>query len=222
MKLRTAINNKDYSTFKKSNESSFSNYYDELAAEIYPDTGCISDDHYESVEASGRVEKYAIREWLCTDTHVGLYLYVVDGAPVCLSHQQGRKCYPEWSFLSKAAWNTVRQLFDDHRPAETNHRISLVDDDLMELYVDADLFDGDISNIEMGLSPLMRYTAVIDKIKDAECDEGALTMLQGLIDEHDDFMQNIASSFSEKDFTRAQSRAKPTYDMAMALLNQWV
>jgi hypothetical protein len=74
-----------------------------------------------------------VREWLCTDTHVGLYLYLVDGAPVCLSYQQGRKSYPEWSFLSKAAWNTVRQLFDDNRPAETNHRISLVDADLMEL-----------------------------------------------------------------------------------------
>lgn len=219
IKLHDAIRDRDYSTFKLCIEPSFSNYYDEFASEIYPDTQTITDDHYEAVEASGRVEKFAVREWVCTDTHVGLYLYLVDGAPVCLSYQQGRKCYPEWSFLSKAAWNTVRQLFDDNRPAETNHRISLVDADLMELRLDDEIFATQVSCAQMGLSPIIAYDELLDNIKDSAPDEGCNKVIQEVIDDHNAFIAAATLEFSQEDLARAINTSKVTYDKAVALLN---
>lgn len=57
-----------------------------------------------------RLKKHWIHCWLCTDTHVGLAVYCLDGEPVAVSVQTARKCDEEIEFLSIEAIEKVRQF----------------------------------------------------------------------------------------------------------------
>jgi hypothetical protein len=60
-----------------------------------------------SEEFSRRVKKHWINSWLCTDTVVGLAVYVMDGKPVAVSEQTSRKGDEEIKFISKEARDAV-------------------------------------------------------------------------------------------------------------------
>jgi hypothetical protein len=56
------------------------------------------------------LKKFWITKWLCTDTYVGLAVYTLDGEPVAISTQTGRKMDEHISFLSEAAFKKVQEF----------------------------------------------------------------------------------------------------------------
>ena len=226
MKLRDAIANKDYSMFKKDKYPSFCNYYDTFSGIIYPHENDISDDHYQAVENSGRLKKYAIREWLCTDTHVGLYLYLIDDEAVCISYQPARKSDPEWEFFTKEALEKTRKLFDDCRPSiESDSYTPLVNEDLMELVLHEDLFDIDIYAEQMGLSPLLDAEITISNlIKRPEVfikDSYFVDYTRELLDDHDKLLKLIEAENDPIALKRYTDRSQSLYDKCLELLKEY-
>ncbi len=53
------------------------------------------------VNLHARLKKYWVSHWLCTDTNVGLVVYVLDGEPVAISAHSARKNEEEIEFLSE-------------------------------------------------------------------------------------------------------------------------
>ena len=221
MKLSQAIANKDWSQFQLSNYSSFENYYDRLADVLYPDSNSIHYDHYEAVEKTGRTQRYAVREWLCTDQHVGLYLYVVDGEPVCLMHQTGRKSYPEWTFFSAESYAVVKQMFDDCRPAEHQIRIPLVDPDIMHLQLDQKRIAQQIDYADMGLSPIMMSANLIENLNNAEISKASafVDYVEDAVAGHDEFMVAIQSQGADA-VARATERSAQIHADALAVIRK--
>ena len=226
MKLRDAIANKDYSMFKKDKYPSFCNYYDTLSEIIYPHENDISDEHYQAVEDSGRLEKYTIREWICTDTNVGLYLYLIDGEPVCISYQPARKSDPAWEFFTKEALEKTRKLFDDCRPSiESDSYTPLVNEDLMELVLHEDLFDSDINAEQMGLSPLLGHERMIgnliEKPEVLTKDSYFVDYMRDVLDEHDKFLNLIEAENDPITLNRYTGRSQVLYDKCLELIKEY-
>lgn len=164
MKLRDLIKNRDYSFFEKCGYSSFYNYYnDTLMNILYPNSSVyyIDDEVYDQIENSGRLQVYAIREWICTDTHVGLYLYILDGIPVCTSYQSSRKSEPSWNFFDADCLRAVRSIFDEFMK-EDEPFFTGMNEDLMHLEIHNKLFDSKITWHQMGLSNFVDYKGFLD------------------------------------------------------------
>lgn len=223
MKLGEAIKNKDYSLFKESTPT-FYNYYDNFSSILYPDGYSINYDHHDAVEKTGRVKRYAIREWLCTDTHVGLYLYLVDDEPVCLMYQSGRKSYPEWTFMSEEATRKTKVLFDECKPAN-EYEVTGVNEeflaDLFELFIDEKLFGDSITNEQIGLSPLLTYEYLIDATKknlEEYQKEAIRGVLREEVDTHEKLLEMIKERGSAKDVERFLSKSQHIYEFATDFL----
>ena len=125
MKLKDLIASNDFSAYTKEKRGLY-NYYDELSNILYPDGYHITDDHYDAIEESGVISRIAIREWYCTDTDVGFYLYFVEDIPVATMHQSGRKMYPEWYFLSTDSFGLLKEIVDNYKPETQEHQICLL------------------------------------------------------------------------------------------------
>ena len=65
---------------------------------------------------SERMVEYAIKEWCCTDTWVGLYVIFLDGVAVGISNQDARKSRKEYKWLDEKSAEKVK-----------NYCLSLVD-----------------------------------------------------------------------------------------------
>jgi hypothetical protein len=88
---------------------------------------CISHDAFET-----RVKAYWITKWYCTDSWVGIRAYMLDGEPVAVSYQQGRKWDVAVSFLSDAAAKNIREFVDriiKEDDEKNKYDISIVDMD---------------------------------------------------------------------------------------------
>lgn len=57
-----------------------------------------------------RVKGYALTQWLCTDTHVGMNVYYMDDRPVAVSTQSARKSDVRISFVSLEAAQQVKDF----------------------------------------------------------------------------------------------------------------
>lgn len=57
-----------------------------------------------------RVKKYWVSSWMCTDTRVGLAVYVMDGEPVAISGQVARKSDEHFEFFSVEAGIKMRNF----------------------------------------------------------------------------------------------------------------
>ena len=57
-----------------------------------------------------RVKGYALTQWLCTDTHVGMNVYFMDDEPVAVSTQSARKSDVYIRFVSEEAALKVRDF----------------------------------------------------------------------------------------------------------------
>ena len=218
MKLGEAIKNKDYSLFKKGTQS-FYNYYDTLSDILYSDGSSIGHEWYDAVENSNRVECYAVREWLCTDTHVGLYLYLVDGEAVCLMHQSGRKSYPEWNFLSEKALQKTRDLFDDHKPKK-EVTFDGFNADFLELYLDETLFECDITDEQIGLSPLLKYGRYVDFLSGVNIkkENGLYDGIKEAMQHHDKLFDQLKKENNQFYIDRFLKDSQEIYDKVMELL----
>lgn len=223
MKLGEAIKNKDYSLFEESTPT-FYNYYDNFSSILYPDGYLIDYDHHDAVEKTGRVKRYAVREWLCTDTHVGLYLYLVDDEPVCLMYQRGRKSYPEWTFVSEEATRKTKVLFDECKPLNEYKATGVDKDflaDLLELIIDDKLFGDSITNEQIGLSPLLTYEYLIDVTKknlEEYQKEAIRGVLREEVDTHEKLLEMIKERGSAKDVERFLSKSQHIYEFATDFL----
>lgn len=119
MKLGEVIKSGDFSIFAKCTQPSFYNYYSSpLEGLIYPDGRMVDYDHYDAMSESGRLVVYAVKTWMDSDTTVGMYLYVVDDNPICISYQTGRKNYPEWFFVKTESLDILRKFFDEFKPIQ--------------------------------------------------------------------------------------------------------
>lgn len=221
MKLKDAIKNKDYSLFKLSSNS-FYNYYDTLSEVLYGYDYRISVEHYEAVERSDRVKVYAVREWCCTDTHVGLYLYLIDDEPVCLMYQTGRKNYPEWHFLSDYGAIKTKNLFEEYKP---KYCLDYVDEneDLLELRLDHSLFNYDITPFQLGLSSLNQYQWALDRMETLEDKDKLAVVVNYLkiaLDKYEKELSVISSNGSQEDIGRFVKSAEEILPKIVEILNK--
>ena len=176
--LKELIEGKDYSLFKKCEHPSFYNYYDTLSDELFNSNIKITGEMHDKVENSGRVTKYAIREWLCTDTVVGFYLYLIDNIPVCFMYQSGRKNYPEWHFVNEEAFVFTQEFFKSFIDMP---KYKGMDEDFWHLCVDKELFTSRIENIDLGISNLCLFDEYVKKMW---IPEGLKPYLKEEIDKH--------------------------------------
>ena len=196
MKLKELLESGDYSAFRKT-RATFPNYYDTFSQELYNGEGAISYEHYDAVENSPRAHMIVIREWLCTDQHVGYYIYFIDDEPVCTMCQEGRKCYPSWHFISRDSFFKMRNFFDDMRPKceeETFDSIPILDDEDLRLNCDPELSDCHIYPGDYGLSVASYVMNSLDVIlsRDEKLeDEWTIKYLNDVLDDHKDFMTTL-------------------------------
>lgn len=176
--LKELIDAKDYSYFKKCTYSSFYNYYDTLSEELFGIHRSITEEMHDEVEKSGRVTKYAIREWLCTDTYVGFYLYLIDNTPVCFMYQSGRKDYPDWHFISEDTYVFTQEFFKSFMKMP---KYKGMDEDFWHLYIDKKRFNCSIENEDLGISNLCLFDEYVKKMW---IPEGLKPYLKEEIDKH--------------------------------------
>lgn len=73
----------------------------------------IWNDSYDQEKFEKRLTARFYATWLCTDTHVGGRVYYLDGEPVAVSWQPGRKWPEEIKFLSLNAVAAVKRCMLD-------------------------------------------------------------------------------------------------------------
>lgn len=78
-------------------------------------------------EFATRVKCYWINKWMCTDTMVGTAVYFMDGEPVAVSHQRGRKSNKDVLFVSLEAANKVSAYVYELLIKHNDISIQLVD-----------------------------------------------------------------------------------------------
>lgn len=100
-----------------------------------------------------RVKGYALTQWLCTDTHVGMNVYFMDDEPIAVSTQSARKSDVYLRFVSEEAALKVRDFIlslvkEDEKFYPT---VAALDDEYgdsytvryhSELLTDVGLYDG--------------------------------------------------------------------------------
>lgn len=146
MKLKELIASDNFSAYKQE-QTDFNNYYRSSFSQHLYDYDDISDDHYNAVWQSKRATRVVLREWLCTDTHVGLYLYLVDGTPACVSYQPARKCSPVWEFLSHEGFFLVLNLFEEYKPKKSMEDIPIISE-FLEVDVSLDRLGSKVSILD--------------------------------------------------------------------------
>ena len=57
-----------------------------------------------------RLMQYAISEWTCTDTSVGLYAVYLDKEPIAAFYKGYRKDRGQWRFISQQCYDKFRQF----------------------------------------------------------------------------------------------------------------
>lgn len=84
-----------------------------------------------------RLVFYFIGNWYSTDSYVGYRVYFLDDEPVAVTSQMGRKCDEDFEWVSKEAYNKVREYVKTFRTDdETEAEIDLVnmDEEISEGY----------------------------------------------------------------------------------------
>ena len=78
------------------------------AERFYPEVNVVDLFYVNHDKLQERLKCYWVAKRMCTDTHVGLRAYFLDGKFVCMSHQSGRKCDEEFEWISKEAFLSVK------------------------------------------------------------------------------------------------------------------
>lgn len=83
-----------------------------------------------------RLSGYWAVKWYCTDTWVGTILYFLDGEPLGISSQGGRKCGVEVSFVSEEMAEKLRQVLIELCVPNKPNGVSLInmDEEVGESY----------------------------------------------------------------------------------------
>jgi hypothetical protein len=83
-----------------------------------------------SKEFSARVTCYEVQTWRCSDTIVGTFVHYMDGIPVAVTIQTGRKNDTEVLFLSKEAAKKMREFIQSIMPDNYDPEIVSLDEEL--------------------------------------------------------------------------------------------
>ena len=83
---------------------------------LYGNTVSHWDDHADTFFASVKTEVVHIQAWICSDTLVGLFLFVVENRPVAVIWQTGRKLERQIAFVDKDARSFFQSLWEKYRP----------------------------------------------------------------------------------------------------------
>lgn len=78
----------------------------------FSDTFGIYSNYWNETKFEERVKKYFVpgANWICTDTKVGLAVYIMDDEVIAVSRQSGRKCDESIAFVSKEAADKVKEF----------------------------------------------------------------------------------------------------------------
>jgi hypothetical protein len=87
-----------------------------------------------SDEFSARVTCYSVQDWMCTDSIVGTFIYYMDGAPVAVSIQTGRRNDKEVFFLSKEAAQKMREFIQSLMPDKYDPEIVSLEEELQRVW----------------------------------------------------------------------------------------
>lgn len=80
-----------------------------------------SDEHEAAFDANEDLKVIELNTWVCSDTGVGLKLLVLNGEPIAISWQSGRKCDRSFGFVSEEALDLLKTAWERHRPTPKNH-----------------------------------------------------------------------------------------------------
>lgn len=83
----------------------------------------------DAVEA--RLKEQYLVKWYCTDTYVGISVFQLDGVPVAIVRQQGRKCGKDVMFLSASGADAMRTFILSLMQDEDDYNPHILADDEM-------------------------------------------------------------------------------------------
>jgi hypothetical protein len=75
-----------------------------------------------------RLKCYFIKRWICTDTHVGIRVYFLDGEHIAFSSLRGRKYDEEFTFISIELAKKLRDYLIDLANKENEFTVELIED----------------------------------------------------------------------------------------------
>lgn len=75
-------------------------------------------------------EQYLIK-WYCTDSYVGVLVFQLDGIPVAITRQEGRKCGVDVMFLNAAGADAMRAFLLSLMEEEDDYHPHILPDDEM-------------------------------------------------------------------------------------------
>jgi len=84
-----------------------------------------------------RLKCYWVAKRLCTDTHVGVKAYFLDGKFVCMSHQSGRKRDEDFEWVSSQSRKQVEEILlslIEKKEDEISATLLDMEEDLGEFY----------------------------------------------------------------------------------------
>jgi len=86
-----------------------------------------------NLEFSQRMVKVWIKSWICTDTRVGIAVYVFDNKIVATSFQSARKSDEQINFVSGDAYHEVKNAILDYLKDDLDEELPIIEvDDLDE------------------------------------------------------------------------------------------
>ena len=99
----------------------------ELFHAIFDMNGC---DPYFVIqdENDQRMCYYEVETWICTDTQVGMFLWVLDDEPVCIDYRPYRKSFKQFLWLSKEAFDKTKKYMEKFIPPIKNQNITIIND----------------------------------------------------------------------------------------------
>lgn len=83
----------------------------------------------DAVEA--RLKQQYLIKWYCTDSYVGVSVFQLDGVPVAITRQQGRKCGVDVMFLSTAGADAMRAFILSLMQEDDEYKPYILPDDEM-------------------------------------------------------------------------------------------
>lgn len=197
MNLRQLIETKDFSKFEIITGDSFGRYYDDqLGNEI---NVALDWNYFAALNNTGRLSYVKLREWIDTDTHVGVYLHLLDGEPFMLQEQKGRKSYPSFMFVNKKEADRFIKFVLENPPDPEESKVDFIGEDYLD--IEFNEFEArDISMHDLLLSPGGVSTAFLRECGKsmARCDlDMMFDYLAELEDKEKDYLKTVDPSKME-------------------------
>lgn len=127
---------------------------------------------------NSRLECYWLGSHRCTDTEVGLRCYILDGNPVSISMQKGRKCDEVFEWVSMEAFKTTHTFLLSLKEEDELPQPSIID-------MEEDLGEGyPVEYVGQLLTKQVMYdNCMVDVVEELEVKDGEMNF-HGIIIKH--------------------------------------